>query len=252
MKSLAYSFLLAGLLVGGHAWAAELVSASFSSGETQESLTGMSPDDSALKPDGSNVSGENWILAGGGGFDVWQRDNAARMHNGGSVAASLAGNAAKSLVTITAEFTFEHPATEGNSDDASGYDLAALKAGYALLGFYSTVPKQQFGDAYKGFTGFQLNYDGSLQLVVAGEKSGAPIPFGGQFDPTQPYLFTYTVDTATGAVTRVSLGDSTARYDISTTAFAGDAVSFAGFGGSAGNQPLFVEVRNFSVSADPL
>jgi len=252
MKSLAHGLLLAGLLFGGHAQAVELVSASFSSGETQESLTGMSPDDSALKPDGSNVSGENWTLAGGGGFDVWQRDGAARMHNGGSVAVSLAGQAAKSLVTIAAEFTFEHPATEGDPDAAKGYDLAALKMGYIMLGFYSDVPKQQFGDAYKNFTGFQVNYDGSLQFVVAGEKSGTPIPFGGQFDPAQPFLFTFTVDTATGAVTKIALGDSTARYEISTTAFAGNAVTFAGFGGSAGNQPLFVEVRGFSVSADPL
>lgn len=251
MKIYVRVLVLLGILAGVPVQAEELVSASFASGSEQESLTGINPEDSALKPDGANVTGESWVIAGGGGFDVWSRDNAARMHNGGAVGISLGDRAARAAVTISADITFEHPASENAEGEPPTVDKTALQSGFALLGFYSAIPKQQFGNAYKDFTGLQLNYDGSLQVIVAGEKSGSPIAFGGDFDPAAPHVLTYSIDTVTGAITKVSLSDSAAKYDFSGAPFSGSVAAFAGFGGSMGNQPLYVEFRSFSVSAEP-
>lgn len=232
----------------------QLVSASFASGNEQVSLIGLNADESPQKPDGANVSGESWLLAGGGAFDVWMRDNAARMHNGGAVGISLGGQTGGAAVTISVEITFETPA-EPSGEEGEG-DAAKLKEdlaqGAALLGFYPVIEKAEFGDWMKGFTGIRVNTNGSLQLIVGGTPAGDAVAFGGTFDPHVPATLSYAVDTATGAVTAVTFGSSTATYAFPTTAFTKEATAFAGFGGSLGNRPMFVEFRNFEVSAKPL
>lgn len=232
----------------------QLVSASFASGSEQVSLTGLNADEAPQKPDGANVTGESWVLAGGGGFDVWMRDNAARMHNGGAVGISLGNHTANAAVTVSVEITFEAPPEPSGEEDVD--EAAKLKEdlaqGAALLGFYPRIEKGEFGDWMKGFTGLRLGTNGSLQLIVNGIPSGEPVAFGGTFDPYAPATLSYTVDTATGAVTAVSLGSSTATYSFPTTAFTKEATAFAGFGGSLGNRPMYVEFRNFEVAAKPL
>lgn len=232
----------------------QLVSASFASGSEQVSLTGLNADEAPQKPDGANVTGESWVLAGGGGFDVWMRDNAARMHNGGAVGISLGNHTAKTAVTLSVEITFEAPPEPSGEEDVD--EAAKLKEdisqGAALLGFYPRIEKAEFADWMKGFTGFRVGTNGSLQLIVNGTPAGDPVAFGGTFDPHAPATLSYTVDTATGAVTAVRFGASTAQYTFETTAFAGEVTSFAGFGGSLGNRPMYVEFRNFEVAAKPL
>jgi hypothetical protein len=232
-----------------------LVASSFSSGKDRMSLVGLNEDHAAQSPDGANVSGETWLLSGGGAVDVMMWDDAARVRNGGAVAVSLGGRNANAILTVSVDVTFDVPDAEGIANSSSEAELLKMqgdfKSGRAILGFYSEVPPQKYGHRYKAFTGLQVHTDGSLQLYVAGVPSGAPIPFGGTFHPEEGIVLTYSVNTATGALTEVSFGSSSAAYRFPTNAFTKEATAFAGFGGTLGNGPLYVSFRNFSVTAAP-
>lgn len=244
-------FFLAAVV--GPSRAETLVSSSFSSGRERVSLVGLSEDQSPQSPDGSNVAGEPWRLSGGGSVDGWMWDDAARVRNGGAVAVSLGGRNANAILTISADITFDVPESGDLANPLSEEELLKrqneFKGGKAILGFYSEVPAQAYGFRYKAYTGLQVNVDGSLQLYVHGVPSGSPISYGGIFDPELPVILTYSVNTTTGALTKVSLGTSTATYHFPTAAFTREATAFAGFGGSLGNGPLYISFRDFSVVA---
>jgi len=258
-KILTFGLIVLSLIPGGVGVAGVLVSATFGSSGQRTSLIGMNPGEMPFAPDVAGPAGAIFQLAGGGAYDVWRLDNAARMHNGGAVAITLGGGNENAVLTISAKICFEQPPkaenkTEEGKEVVVQEDLDKLKsdikAGVAVLGFYSVVPKQEFGYFYKAFTGLQVNYDGSLQLYVNGESSGAPIAFGGTFDPATPTLLSFTVNTITGALVKVEFGTSSAKYEFSTTSFTKEATVYAGFGGSLGNHPLHVEFRDFNVSAE--
>jgi len=187
------------------------------------------------------------------------REGAALMHNGGAVAITLAGKNAGAILTISAEISFdqyrpEEEAPEGK-EPMSGDDIekikTSIKGGVATLGFYSEVQKKEFGNRYNSFTGLQVGYDGSLQLYANGVASGDPVAYGGTFDPAAPTVLSFSVNTVTGTLTKVSFGASTAKYEFPTTAFTKDATAFAGFGGSLGNYLYNANFRKFEVTSEP-
>ena len=127
----------------------------------------------------------------------------------------------------------------------------SIKGGVATLGFYSEVQKMEFGNRYNSFTGLQVGYDGSLQLYANGVASGDPVAYGGTFDPAAPTVLSFSVNTVTGTLTKVSFGASTAKYEFPTTAFTKEATAFAGFGGSLGNYLYNANFRKFEVTSEP-
>jgi hypothetical protein len=227
-----------------------LVSSSFSSGEDRVPLAALNDVQSAQSPDGANISGGLWQLAGGGAYDGWMSDNAARMHNGGAVAISLGDRSKNAVVTISAEITFGM--LPPDADEESPKVVAMRKSmanGMALLGFYSELEETKHRNPLRNFTGLRLGFDGSLQLVVNGRAEGASLAAGAEFDPHAPVVLGCTVDTATGKLLDVRFAGKTLAEPFATAAFTPAATALAGFGGSLGNHPIHVEFRNFEVSA---
>lgn len=241
--------------VNGHA--ETIVSTSFAADEQMTNMIGMSGQDLPYAPDGVAPAGAVFQLAGGGACDTWMREGAALMHNGGAVAISLDGKNANAILTIAAEITFDQ-FKEGETADGkepmSEADIAtaraSIKGGVAVLGFYSALPAKEFGSMFTAFSGVKVTCDGGLQLFVNGEPVGAPVAYGGTFDPAAPAKLSFAVNTQTGALTKVSFGKSTASYEFPTSGFTKDATAFAGFGGSLGNILYYVNFRNFEVVSD--
>ena len=67
-------------------------------------------------------------------------------------------------------------------------------------------------------------------------RQTAPIAYTGKYDPTKPVTLTYTIDTAKGTISNVSLTGSTNTYAFTTTAFTNAATAFAGIGGQTDGQ----------------
>ena len=252
-------FALIAAVALGNLLAEDIVSSTFISTEQMIPLLGSGEDASSYAPDGGGPAGATFELAGGGKCDVWMRDNAARMHNGGAVAITLAGKNADAILTISADISFEALPPDEELLDSSKEPLpeaqigamkAAMRSGVALLGFYSELPKLEYANMLNAFTGFQVSFDGSLQLFINGQPSGPPAPFAGTFDPAEPRKLTCSVNTRTGAVVKVEFESSSTPYDFSTTGFTKDATAFAGIGGTLGNQALHAEFRNFLVRSE--
>jgi hypothetical protein len=100
-------------------------------------------------------------------------------------------------------------------NDAAGGD--------ASLGFSNVA----IGTAGLQFTGFSIDHAGDLTETANGVTSAA-IAFGGTFDPSGLSLLSFTVDTASGAVTSVSFQNSTADYSslLGGTAFTSAATAY--------------------------
>lgn len=225
----------------------QIVSAVFSSGSDPIPLAALNEFQPGQSPDGANLPGGLWQLAGGGAYDGRMSDNAARMHNGGAVAITLGDYTEKALVTVSAEITFESLPVEDESPKTAAMKQSMAK-GMALLGFYSALEKTAHRNPLRNFTGLRLGFDGGLQLLVNGRPEGEVIPGDSAFDPHEPAVLTYTANTLTGKITAVQFAGKSLTAP-ETTAFTPAATAFAGFGGSLGNHPIDVEFRNFEVSA---
>jgi len=135
------------------------------------------------------------------------------------------------------------------------------------LGFYSALPVMPAtkegeppakGEAVdKNFTGLVLTPfgagldNGTLALYVNG-KTETSMKYTGSFDQTQIHRLSYDVDTATGAISNVSLTGSTSDYSsLKTTAFTDAATAYAavGYVFACGNDAK-VGVHNFVVGSD--
>ena len=89
------------------------------------------------------------------------------------------------------------------------------KGTYILAGFSSVLNSgSNYGPApLTNYTGLAVTGSaGALQEYVNGSAVGAAVPFGGAYDPYAETILSYTIDTATGAISEVSFGNSRAHY----------------------------------------
>jgi hypothetical protein len=117
-----------------------------------------------------------------------------------------------------AQFTIEVDTRELSSENV-----------FILLGFYQAAPSSG-ADPLAGFTGFAFHTNGgSLSLIENGVTKNS-VAFTGTFVPSDFHTLSYTVHTATGAVSDVTLSGSTSAYDFSSAAFTGAATQVAATG----------------------
>lgn len=244
------------IALSGVARGEPLISATFSNAPDPVSLVGLDGQP-PVAPEQTVIEGAVFRLAGGAPYDVWKWEDRARMHNGGAVAVELGGRNVGTVLTISAAIQFEHPVEEAvNAEGERVFTPEQIlefkdsqAQGFAVLGFYSDVPGQEFGDLFHTFTGLRVGHDGSLQLYVNGQPSGDAIPFVGTYRPDSYTPLTYSVDTTTGTISKVSFGTSKASYQFVTNGFDKLGTTFVGFGGTLGNHPMNVEFRTFKLEA---
>ena len=120
------------------------------------------------------------------------------------------------------------------------------------IGFSSSASAVTNGNYHSVFTGFAVSSAGALTLEAAGSSLGTVAWSGSSaFSASQAYTLSYSVNTANGSVSGISLSGSTANYNLLVTnAVNNNAFSAAntanveiwGQGGSGGDQALFSNV----------
>ncbi len=158
------------------------------------SLSGKAPD--------TNLPGNTWSVLGSG-FTAEQASNSFF----GSQYLTGAPSTPVTYGTVNGD-----AATLGLGSDNSGILTLSVylndaAGGDASLGFSNVA----IGTAGLLFNGFNIDHSGGLTETVNG-VTGAVIPFGGTFDPSGLSLLSFTINTATGAVTSLSFQNSTADY----------------------------------------
>ncbi len=108
------------------------------------------------------------------------------------------------------------------------------------------------------FTGLAVQRDGSLHLLVASARGGLPVMAGrlesyvGEFDPTADHTLSYTIDTATGAISDI-LFDGQSK-STTTDVFTVAHTAKAAMGVYSGADNTYGYIGNFvvqSVHPDP-
>lgn len=165
---------------------------------------------------GANLPGGTWKFGGGAGANY--NYDAVEVGN-------LAGYGASSLKLVGGAASVPYLSVRNNQNAA--ITLGSYNTGGLLTVSVNVAPSGN--DAYIGFdsalnvannfSGLKLDTNGGLALVVDGSQVGASVSFTGTFDKTLARALAFTVNTATGAVSGVTLQGSTSTYAFSTTAF---------------------------------
>jgi hypothetical protein len=127
------------------------------------------------------------------------------------------------------------------------------------LGFYDgTQIAGVTANPMQGFTGLVLANDGGLYVFQGGSgingqgTASSKVAFGGTFSTSAYYTLGYNVNTATGAISNVTLSGSTADYSsLTSSAFSNAATANLGFLTSSEDGGAYGYVDNVSLSAVP-
>jgi hypothetical protein len=163
-------------------------------------------------------------------------------------------HSAGAAVSLASSGAYTKPTQLQISVDVGGFGTDGYGDSRTYLGFFPVAyesrnanPVNPFGPVTTHFTGLSLNLDGSVALYQDGVVVGGPIAYGGTFVPAAVTHLSYEVNTATGALSNISVQGSSSDYSFVTTAFTDAATAYAGLGmnGYGG----FAD--NFSVSSVP-
>jgi hypothetical protein len=121
------------------------------------------------------------------------------------------------------------------------------------LGFYDgTQVASTTADPMTGFTGLVLANDGGLYVYSGRAATSSKVAFGGTFSTSAYYTLGYNVNTATGAISNITLSGSTADYSgLTSSAFTNAATANLGFLTSSEDGGAYGYVDNVSLSAVP-
>lgn len=208
-------------------------------------------------PTGVNQPGGTYVQATGWyfnqiSFPSFESDAGTSANNGTGIALSLASSGTYTKPTafsVSIEVNIATPSPITNTP-------------FAVFGFYSALEVSTnpptYLDSRSNFTGVLLASDGSLSLYDNGTPvGGSTVAYaGGTFTPGSFYTLSYSVDTATGGISGVSLEGSTADYSAlmaSGTPFSDANTAYLGFGQGVDNDPFKGGTRfiNLSVEAIP-
>ena len=173
-----------------------------------------------------------------------------RSDGGSSIDVSLGGNNTGSL-QVSADILYANVSVDNPSNHPTPNGIQSNS--FELLGFngqndssgseYDGHSVYQGGPATTtGFTGLKVNAVGSLQEYSEGKAVGSAIAFVGTYNPVASTNLSYTIDTATGDITNVSFGNSTADY----SAFATPASSDSPAGTFATVDTSYLEIGGFT------
>ncbi len=131
----------------------------------------------------------------------------------------------------------------------------SLQARGVGLGFYSSTVNTGGGvEVIQGssFSGLVLAPNGNLDLYQNGAYANEDVAFGGTFNDNSVYTLRYLVNTATGAISDISLSGSTANYSsLTSSSFTDPDTFYAAITSSSISAGTGGVVDNFSVSSVP-
>ena len=137
----------------------------------------------------------------------------AGFYNAGGVGITL-GTYNTGTLTVTGNLLGYSPSYVNNPNNTPDFTTSYLGVGFTSL----TSGAANYGttNPLDNFTGLVALGDGALQDYVNGIATGNPIAYGGTYSPTSAATLSYDLDTATGAISHVSFGSSTATYNFAT------------------------------------
>ena len=174
---------------------------------------------------------------------------------------ALAESQGASAVSIASAGGYTKPTSFTISADLSikNQTGGASNGRGVALGFFSSTANGTGDYSQNLFTGLLLDDSGNLARVNdpnntgffgAGSTISAPIAFVGTFNTNSFYNLSYTVNTATGAISNISLAGSAADYSAlgATSLFTNAATTYAGYYGSSTTYGSNGAVDNFVVA----
>ncbi|MEJ0001218.1 MAG: hypothetical protein WDO13_19915 [Verrucomicrobiota bacterium] len=202
-------------------------------------------------PDGKNLPGQTWIsntqnspqsalLDAAAGNPAPSVNTTYNAFAAISLASNEAARYAKpTLLTISADLQLN--TIEGGDHPFRG----------VALGFFSANqgPFDSTGDSGANFYGLLVTPDGRIERVTNGTVNTTKTAAIDNFSPATFYHVSFTVNTATGALSNVTVNGATIVGLPTDGKFDDSATTFAGFvGNSANNVADFGRIDNFSVA----
>lgn len=199
----------------------------------------------------TNLTGHNWAAGAGWGYSdgpsipaTWMAPDPINQLNLGDERQALGISLASDVGYVKpTSFTISASLSFSGTHDNTG-----------LLGFWSSMPAKGLpdtgsgataGDPYENFTGLVLSeVGGTLQIYSGGILQGSPLATGVIILENSFYTLSYTVDTATGAISGVNLAGN-AISGLTSTAFTDSATTFAGMGSGFNSR---LAINDFTVS----
>jgi hypothetical protein len=184
------------LLTGSAASAATVYLSDTFTDSNTTSITAHTPD--------VNAAGGSYANTAGGGGIVYNDELVFGANPGGAY-----------IELPTGKNTFEVELDLTTADGLNGGGSVYVAAGFYPSG-YTTE-----GDPQVDFRGLLLEPSGTLDLYNGGGSSVASQTFGGTYSPSTAQELTFDVNTATGTISNITLGSSSADYSSLGTASSG-------------------------------
>jgi hypothetical protein len=246
----------ASLLLGvGHASASTIIQDTFTSGSNYGTQT-ANYNVPGLTPSGAgatNLPGGTYQPDSRQMTNYAKEFNATHNSSGLPVAAFRSDNGMAVALTLgaynTGTLQISANVLYGNVGTTSVPSGIVASSAFTLLGFngqtdstgseYDGVSPFRGGTlTTTGFTGLSASGYGALQQYSEGAAVGSPIAFVGTYNPLTPTTLSYEIDTATGAISDVSFGSSTATYNFGTPgSYANADTSYVEIGGYTSATP---------------
>jgi hypothetical protein len=209
---------------------------SFNNGDREYKRTGQYSGNSP----GLSSAGTNYAGFGGGSAPT-----------GTGAAAIVLGAYNTGSLAVSADILGYAQGYNTGTPGAAG-SQPVLANSWALAGFTSrTTASSNYSSTnpLTLFTGLQASGTGALQEYVHGTAVGSAIAYGGTYSSTTPAVLTYDLNTATGAISDVSFGSSTATYNFSLSgSWSSTDTASALIGGWAGTGNAQAQFANWSIS----
>jgi len=197
----------------------------------------------------TNLTGSKWqMVAGDGEYEIRIRGSALKPDSPNQASFH---NVASSGLSIASKGSYVKPVKMLVRADLRFGDTSCE---YVLLGFYSGLPGGRMMKPMTAFTGLKLTIDGSLVLVENGTEGKSIKWTGGAFDPVTFKTLSYTVSTANGSISDVSLSGSKGTYDFTSKSFTDTATAYLGIGGlgHSGHGEGYILIDNLVLSDLPV
>jgi hypothetical protein len=125
---------------------------------------------------------------------------------------------------------------------------------YILAGFSSKLNSaSNYGpDPMSTFTGIAVtSTSGAIQEYINGSAVAKPVAFVGTYSAYTETILSYTINTATGEISEVSFGNSTASYSFPTPpSFSSSYTANLEIGGSGGGGQAFATISSIILTSD--
>jgi hypothetical protein len=209
----------------------------------------------------ANLTGNNYINAGGynngdrefkrsgqnpgnyPGLSVAPANYAAFDPTGG--AAIVLGAYNTGSLTVTGDILgYAKGYNEGGAPNTTNaYSLVGFTTRTTAAGNYAGHSPIEF------FTGLEATGSGALQYYVDGTAVGTAAAYGGTYSSISPAVLSYTINTATGAISNVSFGASTTSYYFAPPGSWSSADTAAGvIGGTGGASNSQAQIGYWSIA----